>query len=76
MADLEQAMEEAKRIAQTPEGKQLAMLLQQLGGGDLQQSLDAAAAGDLQQARQVIHTLMKDPQARQILNKLGGGYGK
>lgn len=76
MADLEQALEEAKRIAQTPEGKQLAQLLQQLGGADLQQSMDAAAAGDLQQARQVIRALMKDPQARQILNKLGGGYGK
>ena len=76
MADFEQALEEAKRIAKTPEGKQLALLLHQLGGNDLQQYVDAAAAGDLQQAQQMIRALMKDPQARQILNKLGGGNGK
>lgn len=76
MSDFDNAMQEARRLARTPEGKQLAALLQQLGGGSLQQSMDAAAAGDFRQAQQAITALMQDPQARALLEKLGGSHGK
>lgn len=76
MSDLEHAIQEAKKLAETPEGKQLAALLQQLGGNDLQQMLDQAAMGNFTQARSAISTLMQDPQARQLLQKLGGANGK
>lgn len=76
MSDFDHALQEARKLAQTPEGKQLAALLQQLGGHNLQQSIDAAAAGDYRQAQQAISALMQNPQARQLLEKLGGSNGK
>lgn len=76
MSDFDHAIQEAKKLSMTPEGKQLAALLQQLGGQDLQQAMNDAAAGDFRQAQQALNTLMQNPQARQILEKLGGGNGK
>ena len=76
MSDFEHALQEAKRLSGTPEGQQLAAMLQQLGGPDLQQTIDQAAAGDFSQAQQVISALMRNPQARQLLEQLGGFHGK
>ena len=76
MSDFDHAMEEARRLAGTPEGIQLAARLQQLGGYNMQQAMEAAAAGDLRQAKQAVSALMQDPQARQLLEMLGGNHGK
>lgn len=76
MSDFDHAMQEARKLSGTPEGKQLAALLQQLGGTNMQQALDQAAAGDFRQAKQAIMQLMQNPEARALLNKLGGGNGK
>lgn len=76
MSDFEHAIQEARKLSGTPEGKQLAAMLQQLGGYNMQQALDQAAAGDFRQAKQAILRLMQDPEARALLNKLGGGNGK
>ena len=75
MSDLNRAIQEAKKLAGTPEGKQLASLLQNLGGNEIQQSMDAAAAGDFRQAQQVLSALMNNPEARALLEKLGGNHG-
>ena len=76
MSDFERTMQEAKKISDTPEGKQLAALLQQLGGYNMQQAMDQAAAGDFRQASQLIRQLMQHPEARSLLEKLGGNNGK
>lgn len=76
MSDFDHAIQEAKRIAQTPDGKELAALLQQLGGQNLQKALENAAAGDMTLAKASLSALLKDPQARQLLERLGGSYGK
>lgn len=76
MSDFEQAIQEARRLAATPEGQQLAKLLQQLGGPNMQQAMDSAAAGNMTQAQKAIASLMKDPQARKLLEQLGGNHGK
>ena len=75
MSEFEKAIQEARRLAATSEGQQLAMLLQQLGGPNMQQAMDSAAAGDLSHAQKAIMTLMKDPQARKLLEQLGGKHG-
>ena len=75
MSDFDQALQEARKLAQTPEGKQLAALLQQLGGYHMQQAVEQAAAGDLRQAKQAVSALMQNPEARKLLEKLGGGNG-
>lgn len=76
MSDFEHAVQEAQRLSGTPEGKQLAALLQQLGGINMQQAMEQAASGDFRQARQAVIQLMQDPQARILLEKLGGTNGK
>ena len=76
MSDFEHALKDAKRLAGTPEGKQLAQMLRQLGGNDLQQAVDSAASGDFRQAQKALTLLLKDPQARKILEKLGGNHGE
>lgn len=76
MHDFEKTIPQAKKLAKTAEGQQLAALLQQLGGPSLQQAIEQAAKGDFSQAQQVISTLMENPQARQLLEKLGGTNGK
>lgn len=76
MSDFDHAIQEAKRLAGTPEGKQLAALLQQLGGADLQQAMENAAAGDLTMAKRALQSIMNDPNARQMLQQLGGSNGK
>ena len=76
MSDFYHAISQARKLAETPEGRQLVQMLQQLGGTDLQTAIDSAAAGDFQQAQQVISALMQNPDAKQLLGKLGGGNGK
>lgn len=76
MSDFENAIHEAKRLSATPEGQQLAKLLLQLGGNDLQHTLDAMAAGDVDTARKTLSLLMANPEAKQLLNQLGELYGK
>ena len=75
MSDFEHALKDAKRLVGTAQGQQLAALLQQLGGTDLQQAMDRAAAGDFSAAQAALTKLMKDPQARKILQQLGGNHG-
>ena len=69
------SLEQAKKLAATPEGQQLAALLQQLGGENLQTLFNQAAAGDLSKAKQAVALLLKDPKARQLLETLGGMNG-
>ncbi len=68
--------ENARKLAQSPAGQQLAAMLQQMGGPQLQQAMDGAARGDFSQAKQAISALMNNPQARQLLEQLGEAHGK
>ena len=64
-------MQEAMKIAATPEGKKLINLLQQQNGNDLQKAMNLAAEGDISQARKVIQSLMENPDAKKLLDQLG-----
>lgn len=76
MSEYERAVEKARQLAQTPEGTQLLRQLQQTAGADVQQALDAAAAGDMEQTKRILTQLMKSSQGQQLLKLLGGSYGK
>lgn len=75
MSDLDRKIQQARKLAQSPEAQQLAALLQQLGNTNMQQAMDAAAAGNMAPAREVLNALMQDPEARRLLQKLGGENG-
>ncbi len=76
MQNFDEAMEQARQYAATPQGRQLAAILQQLGTGDPQHALDRAAAGDMTQAKQIISALMSHPEARKLLEAMGGSHGE
>lgn len=65
------SMQDILRMAQSPAGQQLIRLLQQSGGNNLQQAMDKAAQGDYAQAKELLSTLMQDPQAKKLMEQLG-----
>ena len=75
MQNNRKAMEDALRMAQSPAGQQLLKLLQQSNGPQLNQAMEKAAAGDYAAAKMLLSNLMQDPQARQLLDRMGGNHG-
>lgn len=63
---------EAMRFANSPAGKQLISLLQQQGGDRMRSAMEKAAAGDYAQAKNVINDFLQTPEAKALLEQLGG----
>lgn len=68
-------MRQAMQLAQTQAGRQLIDMLQKNGGQEFQQAMAKAAAGDYTQAKQSLSTLLSTPEAKALLDQLGGGHG-
>ncbi len=71
MENGKQAMEMAKKLAQSDAGKELYQLLQKTQGQQLTSAMEQAAAGNYDQVKKTMASLMADPQARALLEKLG-----
>lgn len=66
------SMQEAMRLAQSDAGKQLLSLLQKTQGDKLQEAMDQAAAGDYEQVKKTMSSLLSSPEAQALVKKLGG----
>ena len=66
------SMEEAMKIAKSPAGQQLIAMLQQSNSSQLQKAMELAGKGDMQQASQMMGSLLSSPQAKKLLEELGG----
>ena len=66
------SVEQAMAFASTPAGRQLLSLLQKKGGDDLQKAKNFAAAGDMNQAKDALSSMLSDPQIQALLKQLGG----
>ena len=75
MQNNQEAIKEAMRLAQTPEGQQLIRLLQASQGTDLQDAMRNAAAGDYASAKKALGSVLNHPEAQALLRKLGGNHG-
>lgn len=64
-------MQEMLRFAASPAGKQLLALMQQKGGNELQKAMGLAASGDYSQAKQLMESVLSDPQAQNLLKEFG-----
>ena len=64
--DIQQAM----RLANSDTGKQLFNLLQSTQGQTLQGAMDQAASGNFDQLKKTVQELMKNEQARQLMEKM------
>ena len=63
------------RLAQSPEGRKLIAMLQSSDSGALNTAMSNARKGDYEGAKQILTQLLNDPQARELLENLGGQYG-
>jgi hypothetical protein len=68
-------MAKALRMAQSEAGQQLLSMLKHSGGQELDQAMNQAAAGDYTAAKLLLNNLMKDPQAQELMKRLGGSHG-
>lgn len=63
---------EAMRLARSPAGKQLLELLRKSDSAQLQNALEKASAGDFSQAKDAINAFLSTPDAKALLERLGG----
>ena len=66
------SMQEAMRLANTPAGKQLLALLQQSSDPALQDAIRQMAAGNYDQAKNMLAPLLASPEIGALLQQLGG----
>lgn len=66
------SMEQAMAFASSPAGRQLLALMQQKGGTDLTKAREQAAAGNMDQAKDTLSTLLSDPQIKALIKQFGG----
>lgn len=66
------SMEQAMAFAASPAGKQLIGMLQSRGGTDLSKAQAHAAAGDMEQAKKELSSLLADPRIQELLRQFGG----
>lgn len=75
MQNNRKAMEDALRMAQSEAGQQLLNMLKQSGGPDLDRAMNQAAAGDYAAAKALLANLMQNPQAQELMKRMGGNHG-
>ena len=65
------SMQDVMRLAQSPAGQQLIALLKKQDSPQLQNAISSAAAGDYEQARKALSSLMDSPEIQSLLQQLG-----
>ena len=69
------SINEAKRLANSPAGKELVDFLQRGDSAAVQKARDLAAAGDYTAAGKVLSALLASPEAQALIQLLGGKHG-
>lgn len=69
------SINEAQRLAKTPEGQKLMAILQQQDPGQLQKAIDRAASGNYKEAGTILQSLLSSPEAQKLMQQLGGKHG-
>lgn len=64
------SVQEAMRIASSPEAAQLKALLQQSNAQGLRQAMEQAAQGDYAAAKNTINAFLATPEAKELLDQL------
>lgn len=68
MQNNEQAIQEAMRLAQSPDGKKLIQFLQTKHPDLINQAMANASRGDYTQAQKILSSLLTDPEAKKLMN--------
>ena len=66
------SIEQAMAFAASPAGKQLIAMLQNYSGTDLSKAQAYASAGNMEQAKAELTSLLSDPNIKKLLQQFGG----
>lgn len=66
------SMEQAARLASTPEGQQIMDLIRSQQGANLNSAIAKANAGDYTELQKSVQQLLSTAEAQALLKKLGG----
>ena len=66
------SMEQAARLASTPEGQQIMDLIRSQQGANLNSAIAKANAGDYGELQKSVQQLLSTSEAQALLKKLGG----
>ena len=66
------SMEQAARLASTPEGQQIMYLIRSQQGANLNSAIAKANAGDYTEFQKSVQQLLSTAEAQKLLKKLGG----
>ena len=66
------SMEQAMAFAASPAGKQLIELMQSKSGVDISKVQAHAAAGNMEQVKSELSSLLTDPKIKELLKQFGG----
>ena len=70
------SMDDARRMAASPEGKELLVLLKNADSEQLQTAAQQFTAGNIEEAKKSLAPLLDSPQVQALLKQLGGkNYG-
>ena len=72
MQSNEQAMQKAMRLAHSSQGQELWNQLQKNHADTLSQAVNQASRGDYKAVKQILSSLLSDPEAQKLLKELGG----
>lgn len=64
--------EEAMRLANSPAGQQLIAMLKKADTSALQEAVNQATGGNIEQAKQALGPLLASPEIQRLLQQLGG----
>lgn len=59
------------KLAQSPAGQQLMAMLQRSDSTQLRSAMASATAGDMEQAKSILSSLLSDPEAQNLIKQLG-----
>lgn len=66
------SIEKARELAQSDAGRALYALLKKNNGPQLRQAMDQAAAGDMEQVKKTVESLLDSPDVQALIKQLGG----
>ena len=69
------SIQEAQRLANTPEGQELIRLLQAKDNAALEKAMADASSGNFKDAGKALSSLLASPEIRQLIWQLGGKHG-
>ena len=69
------SIQEAQRLAKTPEGQELIRLIQSKDKAAFEKAMADASSGNFKEAGKTLSSMLSSPEVRQLIRQLGGKHG-